>query len=218
MEIDHLFVFVEPDGAELAYLNSLGLVETYRRAHPGQGTQNICFCFDNMFLECIWVSNVGEIQSDVIARTRLYERSQWRNAGTSPFGIAWRTTGNGAVFEPATWEFRPPYLPSGTSIDVCVDSDDPRQPMMFRSPGATPPVQWPHERRRNLQRSAGLGSISATRLELPRTIAVSPALAALSKYTSLEVQPSSSEIPSLTLEVERLDQGTTLTLRLPLCP
>ena len=36
MEIDHLFVFVEPDGAELAYLNSLGLVETYRRAHPGQ--------------------------------------------------------------------------------------------------------------------------------------------------------------------------------------
>ena len=170
-----------------------------------------------MFLECIWVSNVGEIQSDVIARTRLYERSQWRTAGTSPFGIAWRTTGDGAVFAPTTWEFRPPYLPSGMSIDVCVDSDDPRQPMMFKSPGAAPPVQWPPERRRNLQRLAGLGRILATRLDIPWSIEPSPTLAAIAKRTSLNVQPTSSEVHSVTFEVERLDGDRPLIIRLPLC-
>ena len=34
MESDDLFVFVEANGAKLEYLDSLGLVETYRRAHP----------------------------------------------------------------------------------------------------------------------------------------------------------------------------------------
>ena len=212
MEIDHLFAFVEPDGVELEYLASLGLVETYRRAHPGQGMRNICF--DNMFLECLWVSDASEIQGDLIARTRLYERSRWRVAGTNPFGIAWRSAGTGTAFDQPTWVFRPPYPPSGMSIAVCVDGDDPRQPMMFGSPGATPPTQLPLERRRDLQRSAGLGSISAIRLELARTVPVSPALAALARCTILEVEASSSDVHAVTLEVERLE-GDRLTIRLP---
>jgi hypothetical protein len=48
LEIDHLFVFIEPDGPEIEALRRLGLVETYRRAHPGQGTANVCFAFDNL--------------------------------------------------------------------------------------------------------------------------------------------------------------------------
>ena len=215
MEIDHIFVFVGSDGEELKYLHSLGLVETYRRTHPGQGTQNICFCFDNMFIECLWVSDVAELRSDAIARTGLYERSQWRTARTSPFGIAWRSTGEGEGFKPAVWAFRPPYLPAGTSIDVSVDGDDPRQPMMFRSPGAVPPVQWPSQRRGNLQRSAGLGRVLGVRLELPRAVAPSPTLAALARTTMLDVRSAAADMPSLTCEVERLDHTTPLVIRLP---
>jgi hypothetical protein len=37
MELDHVFVLIDPGGPELAYLKSLGLIETYRRQHPGQG-------------------------------------------------------------------------------------------------------------------------------------------------------------------------------------
>ena len=215
MEIDHVFVFVEPDGAELEYLNSLGLVETYSRVHPGQGTQNSCFCFDNMFLECLWVSDVGELRSELVARTGLYERSQWRTAGTSPFGIAWRTTENDEKFDPKTWAFQPPYLPVGMAIDVSVDGDDPRQPMMFKSPGATPPEQWAPERRRELQKSAGLGRILALRLELPRDIAPSPTLEALAHSTFLDVLSVSSKMPSLTCEIEKLNQDAPLVIRLP---
>ncbi len=169
--IDHVFVFVEPGGAELAYLASLGLVETYRRTHAGQGTQNICFCFDNLFIECLWVCDTSAIRSPAVARTRLYERSQWRTAGTCPFGFAWRIFGDDCAFDPPVWAYRPAYLPDGMAIDVSVDGDDPRQPMMFRSPSGAPPSAWAPERRGNLQHAAGLGRVLALRLALPRGIA-----------------------------------------------
>ena len=215
MQIDHIFMFVEPDGIELAYLLSLGLIETYRRTHHGQGTQNICFCFDNMFIECLWVTDIAALQSDAMARTGLYERSQWRTTGTNPFGIAWRTTADAAPFTPATWAFRPPYLPAGTSIDVGVDGDDPRQPMMFRSPGATAPLHWPAEKRHDLQRPAGLGRILALRLELPQAIAPSPTLTAMARATCLDVQSASTAMSRLTVDVERIDDHSPLIIRLP---
>jgi hypothetical protein len=214
VEIDHVFMLVEPDGADLHYLKSLGLIETYRRTHVGQGTQNICFCFDNMFLECLWVNDVGALRTDVIARTGLYERSQWRRAGTNPFGIAVRKTVDDEQVNWASWTFRPPYLPVGMSIDVSVDGDDPRQPMIFSMPG-TPPSQWPAERRRDLQKPAGLGRILAIRLDMPETIVPSPALKALAQSTCLEIGSSSGHLPALTCDVERLDHDRPLIVRLP---
>ncbi|MBT9552194.1 MAG: hypothetical protein IV088_15200 [Hydrogenophaga sp.] len=39
--IDHVFIFIERDGPEIDALKRLGLTETHRRAHPGQGTANV---------------------------------------------------------------------------------------------------------------------------------------------------------------------------------
>ena len=89
-EIDHVFLFVQPDGPEIGALRRLGLTETYRRAHPGQGTANVCFAFDNLFLELLWLTSETEARSPAIARTRLWDRSRWSASGTSPFGIALR--------------------------------------------------------------------------------------------------------------------------------
>jgi hypothetical protein len=50
VKIDHLFVFVEPPATEAAELEQAGLRESFRRRHPGQGTTNACFCFDNAYL------------------------------------------------------------------------------------------------------------------------------------------------------------------------
>ncbi|MEO1271293.1 MAG: hypothetical protein AAFX99_24640, partial [Myxococcota bacterium] len=67
-----------------------GLVETYRRAHPGQGTANVCYALDNAFLELLWVVDLDEALSPAIRRTGLALRSEWKRHGISPFGIAWR--------------------------------------------------------------------------------------------------------------------------------
>jgi len=147
MELDDIFMLVEPSGPELAHLSSIGLIETYRRRYLGQGTQNACFCFDNLFLECLWVDTIADIRSEAIARTGLYQRSRCCTIGANPFGTAWRDTGDRQAFKPASWGFKPPYLPKGMTIEVACDGDDPRQPMMFKSPGNRPPA----EKRKRLQ-------------------------------------------------------------------
>ena len=165
--IDHVFVLVDADGPEIGYLANIGLVETYRRIHPGQGTQNVCYCFDNLFLELLWVNDSDAARSDAIKRTGLYERSLWRTNGTCPFGIAWRRSPADPASTIPTWAFTPPYLPRGMSIPVAIDSDDPRQPMIFASPGSTFPLEWPIEKRGSLQHTAGLGAVTEITLTMP---------------------------------------------------
>lgn len=212
MEIDHLFLFVPPDGAEITRLAQLGFVETYRRTHPGQGTANACYCFDNLYLELLWVDDPDAIRSPLIARTQLFERSQWRNNGACPFGIAWR--GDDPVPCAPTWPYRPPYLPDGVSIAVATESEDSDQPMMFRSPGTAGPGDWPVERRGTLQRPGGFGAVTGVRLDLPKKVPVSGALQWLADHTLLDVGRSGGDDYAMTLAIERLDGGTS-SLYLP---
>lgn len=212
MEIDHLFLFVPPGGAEISRLAQSGFVETYRRTHPGQGTANVCYCFDNLYLELLWVDDPHAIRSPLIGRTRLFERSQWRDNGACPFGIAWR--GGDAVPGAPTWPYRPPYLPAGVSIPVATDSDDPKQPMMFRSPGTAGPGDWPAKQRGTLQRSGGFGAVTGMQLDLPAKVPVSGALQWLADHTLFNVHRSGGSDYAMTLAIERRDGGIS-SLYLP---
>jgi hypothetical protein len=197
LELDHIFLFCTPgDGLE-ERLKSAGFVETYRRQHPGQGTENICVCFDNAFVELLWVNDTDEIKSAPISRTKLYERSEHVTTGTCPFGIAWR----GPSRTP-TWQYCPPYLPAHLGIDVAIDSDDPNQPMMFRSPGNSPPTSWPAERRGNLQHRAGFKSVRIRQLSLPLHVSPSPALNTLAKAFDFVVSNLDQDY-RLNLEIDR---------------
>jgi Glyoxalase-like domain len=181
MEIDHIFMFIKPDGPQLDQLKSLGLVETYRRQHPGQGTANVCYAFDNMFIELLWLVDRDEALSSAILRTGLEARSRWKTAGTCPFGIAWRGGDDDAI---ATWDFAPPYLPKGVTIDVAIDGDDPRQPMMFTFPGSSAPSSWDEARKGGLQHAAGFRIVSHVTLTLPFDVAPSAALTLISSRSS----------------------------------
>jgi hypothetical protein len=176
LELDHIFVFIEPNGPEIGLLKDLGFTETYRREHPGQGTANVCFAFENAFLELLWITDPVEAASSPIARTGLLARSQWRTKRTCPFGIAWRAGGEAIP----TWSFEPPYLPAGVSIPVAVDGDDPHQPMMFTFPGTVAPVDWAPERHGGFQHMGGFSGIEGIEVTLPFSIAESSALQALS--------------------------------------
>ena len=48
MRIDHVFVFPRDLAALRRRLESFGLEPSFRRQHPGQGTANICYCFDKV--------------------------------------------------------------------------------------------------------------------------------------------------------------------------
>lgn len=208
MELDHIFVFCNPDDGYEQWLKSFGFVETYRRQHPGQGTENICFCFENAFIELLWVNDQKETQNPLIARTRLYERSRHRELGACPFGIAWR--GHSGI---PTWPYRPPYLPAQMAIDVATDGDDPTQPMMFRSPGDSAPSSWPPERRGKLQRDAGFQSLRIQELAMPSDTSPSPALQALAIDLGFKISNSGPSY-RMDLKLDRLMEEAPIILSL----
>lgn len=177
MTIDHLFLFVAPDGPEIAALRHLGLTETYRRVHPGQGTANACFAFDNLYLELLWLTSAQEARSAVTRRTRLWERSKWHTQGSCPVGVALRGDRSG-MGVPA-WDYRPSYLPEGMAIPVATASDDAALPMVFVSPGNQCPADWPESRRGPLQHAAGFGRVLTVEIGMPARSAGAPLLRAL---------------------------------------
>ncbi len=217
VEIDHLFVFVEPAGPQIAALQRLGLVETYRRRHAGQGTANACYAFDNLYLELLWITDEREVRSPAIRRTGLYERSNWASGDASPFGIAWRETPGGTRFDMQTWDFTPPYLPAGLAISVSVDSDDPRQPFLFRSPGHSAPADWPADRRGDLQSRAGLGAVTGITLVMPTSAPIGPGLLRLQEQTILTVRQGDQRFATALLEVGKTDGSGHSTIILPAC-
>jgi predicted metal-dependent HD superfamily phosphohydrolase len=221
LAIDHLFLFIEPEGTEIDALRRLGLTETYRRAHPGQGTANACFAFDNLYLELLWLTSEAEARSGPIARTRLWERSQWWGAGACPFGIAVRGDLAGAGVP--TWGYRPPYLaqvlPAGMNIPVATDSDDPALPMVFVSPGTEPPVEWPEARRGALQGPAGWGAVLEVELGLSPASVSAPLVQRLApSMPTLQIVPRADGQHHLRLALADAQGRHTHTLDLASTP
>lgn len=215
-EIDHVFVFATEGDDLVERLHSLGLVETYRRAHPGQGTRNICYAFDNAYLEVLFLTSVDEAQSPAIRRTGLLERSLWREHGTSPFGIAWRPApGTLAAPDFAEWAYCPPYLPETLAIPVAVDGDDPHLPMVFRFPGAAAPITWPAERRGRLQHRAGFATLSDVEISLPATTQAGPSLRWLAAQGVLGLSQGSATGSAMSMVLTAGATGRSLRLELP---
>lgn len=214
--IDHIFMLIETDGPEIEQFAAIGLTETYRRTHAGQGTQNICYCFDNLYLELLWVNDSDAVRSDIIRRTRLYERSLWRTNMTCPFGFAWRRSASDPAPPIPTWSFQPPYLPAGITIPIAIDSDDPRQPLLFESPGSTAPADWPIERRGSLQHSAGLGAVTSIRLTMPSDTPPSDALLTLAETAEPPLRIDQAMTYRLELRVRSLVNEPNLHISLPL--
>lgn len=161
MDLCHVFVFAEPD-ATLP-----GLTPSFQRTHPGQGTANRCYCFDDAYVELLWVTDCTEITSERTAPTGLSERARWRELGTCPIGIALRSA------EPlpfSTWDYRPSFLPESMSIEVAEISRDPMMPFVFRSPGAARPDAWTDGRAGTRQTEAGLSELDRIVLTAPQAL------------------------------------------------
>lgn len=132
IELDHVFWVMSRANANtiMGQLARLGLRESYRRRHIGQGTANVCYCFENAFLELLWIDDPVAVQSPPIRRLNLAER----NTGAAhPMGLAWR-----GLYKTPTWPFAPPYLPEGVTIPVATLSDNSAMPLIFTFPGSKP--------------------------------------------------------------------------------
>lgn len=135
-ELDHVFfASMDADVAE-AELAAFGFAFTVRREHPGQGTANACAVFENAFFEVLRARDPEELNSDLVRPLGLGERIRWRETGACPFGLCFRPTDvatppNTWPFE--TWQYAPPYVPSGTSIPIVTARGALSDPLVFIS-------------------------------------------------------------------------------------
>lgn len=134
MEIDHIFIFSKNFGKEADELVECGFTEGSSRTHPGQGTTNRKFYFENFFLEVLWVIDETDIRSELTSKTKLWERSQFDKNDFSPFGLCLVNSKlTNKLFERSEI-YQPNYFPEGMSIDLITNEKNPNLPWTFRLP------------------------------------------------------------------------------------
>lgn len=132
-ELDHIFICTDVNAPVAQRLIDFGLLEGRSNTHPGQGTTNRCFFFQNTMLELLWVHDPVEAQTPLTQTTRLWER--WRDRSLydevicahsfSPFGIALRPMQPDCSLLPFFgWHYKPTYLPDPLTIWIGDDSDN----------------------------------------------------------------------------------------------
>lgn len=117
IELDHAFIACRPGAPEADALIQCGLVEGSPNTHPGQGTANRRFFFENFKLELLWVADPQQVTSEQTRRTRLGERCHDPESASCPFGILFRADAAGSPPPFETWSYHPDYLPPGLAIE-----------------------------------------------------------------------------------------------------
>ncbi|MCJ8275982.1 MAG: hypothetical protein HRT44_01300 [Bdellovibrionales bacterium] len=210
MELDHVFVFINPNSPWQKALAKLNLTSNYARSHPGQGTANVCFCFENAFLEILWVESLEETKIEPVSRCQFDKRTFWyQDININPFGIAWR--GETKI---KTWKYQPPYLSKDQCIHVSEDSGNIHQPFMFSFPGSTPPCNWSAARKNGLQSSGNFTKLIIESITVPRETGASSSLKTLLNSGCFENLILGSE-HAMTIRLEQAKEIENRRLLLP---
>ncbi len=98
LELDHVFILVEPEAKVADLLLAKGIREGRGNQHPGQGTSNRCFYFANGMLEFLWVHDAEEAFNGFGRDLYLSERA--KDPLASPFGVILRRKDNSSLEMP----------------------------------------------------------------------------------------------------------------------
>jgi hypothetical protein len=176
LRLHHVFVCTSVGAPEAQALLDAGLVEGSPNTHPGQGTANRRFFFENGFLELLWVHDEREAQSALTAPTQLWDRWAGRGRTTNPFGLCFSSAqGVDSTLPFPTRGYLPGYLPDGRCF-LFVDKLAISEPEVFvlswpqaQSSPATEPTNHP----------LGLRELRSVSVGLPDPNAVSESLHAI---------------------------------------
>lgn len=144
LELDHVFILVEPAAQVADRLLELGFREGPRNFHPGQGTANRRFYFANGMLEFIWVQDAEEARTGPGRNLHFAERAE--NPTASPFGAIFVPRHNSisqAMPFPG-WHYQPDYFSFPKGFHVGANSQNLLEPLCFYFPFHDPGVPRPH--------------------------------------------------------------------------
>ena len=234
-ELDHVFICTDIGASVAQRLNAFGLVEGSGNVHPGQGSANRRFFFNNLMLELLWVHDLTEASSQPID---LAQRWQHRHTHC-PFGVCLRPqkdsehsalerrqndrrqhhqpeieASEGPPFP--FWHYRPPYLPSTLSITVAHNTGNLAEPMLFYLAFGQRPDQLPAAKHQPLEHASPLREVTRLALTLPPVQQPSEALQVLLDQHLVSLEAGSGYRMTLGFDGERSGQQMAFTPELPL--
>ncbi len=184
MEFDHLFICVAEPATEAEQLIEFGLIEGTSNHHPGQGTANRRFFFQNGFIELLFATDLSELNSDLIAPTKLHERLNRKTHKISPFGVCFRPFEDEAEVPFESWSYRPQYLPE--HLDVKVAPSPTSEPMWFYLSFGSRPDSASGEKRQPLVHDCGFRNITSVKIYAPPFEALSEPAIFISDLSNVE--------------------------------
>jgi hypothetical protein len=195
IELDHVFICVARGAPESELLVEFGLCEGASNVHPGQGTANRRFFFQNAMLELLWVEDPQEAQSGQTAPTLLWKRWSGRQSGACPFGIVVRpaNTAMTAVPFPAR-QYQPEWL--APDLEIYLAPTGVQEPMWLFMPF----LQRLHHEQRFVTHPNGAREITKLTLTTPAA-RQSSAAQALVENAILSIREGAEYL--LTIELDK---------------
>jgi hypothetical protein len=195
--LDHLILLCSQGAPEADELVRLGLTEGSRNTHPGQGTANRRFFFENAYLELVWLSNPAELESEPACRLGLLERWLGGRPDACPFGLVLRPATTEDIEPPfRSWAYLPTYLPRGRVINIA-ESVPISEPLVFHFgffSTSRPQAAEPTDHRLGIKRITGVSidaPMSAPRSQVARTI---------ESLGILSLQPAEGSLMTITFD------------------
>lgn len=206
LELDHFFILTKP-GAEIGDLIvSLGVEESFRRDHKGQGTSNRRFPVSNSMLELLWVRDAEEARNGPAKDLLFPERME--DEGASPFGLIFRRKDNLDNSQPFDgWKYQPDYFDPPMAFHVGENSDQLNEPLCIYVPFVAP-VE------RKVEKGA-FRSISKVKVSVPSE-SMSDTLSKVVDSDGLEVVLGEEHLMELTFNVGACGFSKDLRPALPL--
>ncbi len=209
MEVDHIFICTERGAPEAEALKMFGLSEGSSNVHPGQGTANRRFFFNNIMLELLWLGNPEEAQTVLTKPTGLFERCSMTNKRISPFGVCFRPSSRSETTAPfPAWKYSPAFFTKGQSAEI--GKAPLNEPLWFFIPFAKKlDLQ---ERTEPLDHKTGFREVTAIIVSIPNLTELSiPAKVANDSLDSFSIVSGDSHL--IELEFDGAANGETQDFR-----
>ncbi|PWC09239.1 glyoxalase-like domain protein [Brenneria roseae subsp. americana] len=207
MEIDHIFICSEHNAPIADVLVENGILEGTHNIHPGQGTANRRFFFNNVFLEFIYLEEPSYQHKRTSPELDIIQRLTDQKKFYSPFGVGCRPTRQGESVPFPHWQYQPSYLPAGYSIDVGIAI--PNEPLWFFLDFSGRPDQVEDEKRQPLNHPCGIRELTGIQLSIPKGNPLSLSADAVKKIDGVEI--NQGEIHNLTLTFDSGEQNKKIT-------
>ncbi|NEO86573.1 MAG: VOC family protein [Spirulina sp. SIO3F2] len=208
LELDHVFILVEPGAKVADRLLELGFQEGRGNTHPGQGTANRRFYFVNGMLELLWVRDAEEARQGPGRKLQFPERAT--NPNASPFGMIFVPNPD-QVSQAAPfpgWHYQPDYFLPPQGFHVGTNAENLMEPLCFYFPFYKPPASQSQPQRNPHK-------ISVVSIATPSTDTTG-VLGLAAQSDRLSIQFASAHGMEITLDQHRLGRTADFRPEMPL--